>query len=52
MVLYEAKIPGTERKNLGVYHFSLVKTNGTWKIVSITNEISTKDRPVPEELCD
>ncbi len=27
-VLYKAEIPGTERGNLGVDHFSLVKTNG------------------------
>ncbi|MDB4582226.1 nuclear transport factor 2 family protein [Draconibacterium sp.] len=50
MVLYEAKIPETERKNLGVDHFSLVKTSGQWKIVSITNEIPTNERPVPIEL--
>ncbi|WP_346859128.1 hypothetical protein [uncultured Draconibacterium sp.] len=52
MVLYEAQIPGTERKNLGVDHFSLAKTGGEWKIVSIINKIPTQDRPVPEELRD
>ena len=50
MVLYEAEIPGTKRQNKGVDHFSLVKTEGEWKIVSITNEIPTKDRSIPEEL--
>ncbi len=52
MVLYEAKIPGTDRKNLGVDHFSLIRINDKWKIVSITNEIPTNERPVPEELRD
>jgi hypothetical protein len=52
MVLYEAKIPETEKQNKGIDHFSLVKKNGEWKIVSITNEIPTKERVIPEELAD
>lgn len=49
-VVYEAKIHGSERKTVGVDHFSLVKFNDTWKIISIVNEVSTPDRPIPEFL--
>jgi hypothetical protein len=52
LVLYEAEIPGTDRKNLGVDHFSLIKKNGAWKIVSITNEVPTAENPIPEILQD
>lgn len=52
LVLYEAKIPGTERKNLGVDQFSLIKKDGIWKIVSIINEVPTNDRPIPKVLSD
>ncbi len=51
-VLYKAEVTGTERKNLGVDHFSLVKMQDDWKIISITNEIPSEKCPIPEELRD
>ena len=51
LVLYESHIPGSPRPpQQGVDSFSLIKKEGRWKFVSITNEIPTPDRPVPEEL--
>jgi hypothetical protein len=51
LVLYEASIPGSKMPpQQGVDSFSLVKKYGRWWIASITNEIPTKSRPVPEEL--
>jgi len=52
LVLYEAKIPDTERKNLGVDHFSLIRKNGEWIIVSVTNEVPSIKNPLPEILLD
>lgn len=51
LVLYEAHITGSPRPpQQGVDSFSLIKQDGRWLIVSITNEIPTADRPLPEEL--
>ena len=51
LVLYEASIPGRKRPpQQGVDSFALIKKDGSWKIVSIINEIPTPNRPVPEEL--
>jgi hypothetical protein len=51
LVLYEAWIPGGERPpQQGVDSFQLIRKNGRWRIVSITNEIPTPQRPVPAEL--
>jgi hypothetical protein len=51
LVLYEASIPGQKRPpQLGVDSFSLIKKDGHWNIVSITNEIPTPGNPIPEEL--
>jgi hypothetical protein len=51
LVLYEASIPGSERSpQQGVDSFQLIKRGGRWWIVSITNEIPTADRPIPEAL--
>ena len=48
-VLYEASIPGSERPpQQGVDFFSLIKKEGRWVIVSVTNEIPTPERPLPE----
>ncbi|KPK84722.1 MAG: hypothetical protein AMS27_09190 [Bacteroides sp. SM23_62_1] len=48
-VLYEASIPGSQRPpQQGVDFFSLIKKEGQWVIVSVTNEIPTSERPVPE----
>jgi hypothetical protein len=50
-VLYEAEIPGRDRPpQAGVDSFQLVRQPDGWKIASITNEIPTPDRPVPEVL--
>ncbi len=48
-VLYEASIPGSQRPpQQGIDFFSLIKKEGRWFIVSITNEIPTPERLVPE----
>ena len=50
-VLYEAEIPGWERPpQAGVDSFQLVRREGSWRIASITNEIPTPERPIPEVL--
>jgi hypothetical protein len=51
LVLYQAHIPGTQRPpDLGVDSWELVKRSGRWWIVAVTNDVVTKDRPVPNEL--
>jgi hypothetical protein len=51
LVLYEAHIPGTPRPpQQGVDSFELMKRGSRWYIAAITNEIPTKDRPLPTEL--
>ena len=51
LVLYEAHITGSPRApTQGVDSFSLIKQDGRWKIVSITNELPAADRPVPAVL--
>jgi hypothetical protein len=51
LVLYEASIPGSSRgPQNGVDSFHLVKHAGQWRIVSIVNDVVTKERPVPKEL--
>lgn len=50
-VLYEAEIPGWDRPpQAGVDSFQLVRRPDGWKIASITNEVPTPDRPIPEVL--
>lgn len=50
-VLYEAHIPGSEKvPQQGVDNFSLIHKDNRWWIVSITNEIPTANRPLPDEL--
>ena len=51
-VLFRAEIPGTERRNVGIDHFSLIKKDGEWKIVSIVNEVVSDENPVPNNLKD
>lgn len=52
-VLYEAEIPGWGRPpQAGVDSFQLARRQGSWKIVSITNEVPTPDRPIPAVLRD
>jgi hypothetical protein len=50
-VLYEAHITGSPRPpQQGVDSFQLIQREGRWWIVSITNEIPTSERPVPNVL--
>ena len=51
LVLYTSEIPGRTRKpREGVDSFHLIRKEGNWKIVSILNEIPTKERPKPKIL--
>ena len=51
LVLYEASIPGSSRPPMqGIDSFQLIKKDGRWWIVSVTNEIPTPDNPVPAIL--
>jgi len=51
LVLYDAHLPGSPRPpQQGVDSFQLIRRDGRWWIVSVTNEIPTADRPVPAEL--
>lgn len=51
LVLYEAQITGSQRPpQQGVDSFQLIKKDGRWWIVSVTNEIVTPSRPIPPEL--
>jgi hypothetical protein len=51
LVLYEAHITGSPRPpQQGVDSFQLIRRDGRWWIVSITNEIPTADRPIPAAL--
>ena len=51
LVLYEAHITGSQRPpSQGVDSFSLIKKDGRWWIVAVTNEIPGPDRPIPEML--
>ena len=53
LVLYEAQIPGSGRPPLqGVDSFQLVRRDGRWWIVSVTNELPTPERPLPRALAD
>ena len=50
-VLYQASITGSQRPpTIGVDNFSLVKQDGDWRIVSITNDLPTPEHPIPEVL--
>jgi hypothetical protein len=52
-VLYEASIPGLKSPpQQGVDSFLLIKKEGRWWIVAITNEIPKPDMPVPPDLFD
>ena len=51
LVLYTSYLPGvTKTPREGVDSFHLVKKDGRWWIVSILNEIPTKERPKPSVL--
>ena len=52
-VLYEASIPGSKRPpQQGLDSFLLIKKEGRWWIVAITNEIPKPDSPIPSDLFD
>jgi hypothetical protein len=51
IVLYEAQIPGHPMgPQQGVDIWQLIRKDGKWSIVSIVNEIVTKENPLPPEL--
>ncbi|MHC5003148.1 MAG: DUF4440 domain-containing protein [Planctomycetota bacterium] len=53
LVLYEAHLPGSGRAaKQGVDSFSLIRRDGRWWIVAVTNELPTAERPLPEALRD
>jgi len=53
LVLYEAHITGSQRPpQRGVDSWQLIRDGGEWKILSVTNEIPNKDRPLPKMLQD
>jgi hypothetical protein len=53
LVLYESSIPGASRPpRQGVDSFELIQKDGRWRIVAVTNELPTPDRPLPPELRD
>lgn len=53
LVLYEAHVPGSPRPpQQGVDSWELVKYEGKWRIVCVTNEIPSKERPLPKALAE
>lgn len=50
-VLYQASIPGSPRPpQQGVDSFSLIRQDGRWLIASVTNDLPTREHPVPPML--
>lgn len=51
-VVYKArfKTPENQPGQLGLDSFGLIKKDGRWWIASITNDVVTKERPLPESL--
>jgi hypothetical protein len=53
LVLYEASLRSSEKPpQRGVDSFQLIRKDGRWWIVAVTNELPTADRPVPPVLED
>jgi hypothetical protein len=51
LVLYQASVQGSERPpQKGVDNFSLIRKDDRWWIISVTNEVPTDSRPLPEIL--
>ncbi len=51
LVLYEASITGDSRRpQRGIDSWLLSRRDGRWVILAITNDLITKDHPVPPEL--
>jgi hypothetical protein len=51
-VVYRARVmtPADQRGEYGLDSFGLVELNGRWWIASITNDVVSRDRPLPEAL--
>jgi hypothetical protein len=53
LVLYEASLQSSARPpQQGVDSFQLIRKDGRWWIVAVTNELPTPARPVPPALED
>jgi len=53
LVLFDSQILGSGRPpNQGVDSFELMRSEGRWRIVSITNERPSEAHPIPEGLFD
>jgi len=51
LVLYEASIPGSPRPpQRGVDSFQLIREDGRWWIVAVTNDLPSPNNPIPQEL--
>ena len=51
MVRFDSHIPGSGRPpGEGIDSFELVRRDGRWRIVSIVNERSAPDHPIPDDL--
>ena len=50
LTVYEASIPGSQRKNKGVDSFQLMKKGERWWIVSVVNEVPFPGNPIPESF--
>ena len=51
LVKFDSHVPGSERApNEGLDSFELIRRDGRWRIVSIINERTTADNPIPEDL--
>jgi hypothetical protein len=51
-VVYRARLmtPSDQRGQYGLDSFGLVRMDGRWWIASLTNDVVTRDRPLPEGL--
>jgi hypothetical protein len=53
LVLFDSHVPGSGRPpGQGIDSFELVRLDGEWRIVSITNERPTPENPIPAGLFD
>jgi hypothetical protein len=51
-VVYRARLktPPDQRGEYGLDSFGLVRIDGRWWIASVTNDVVTRNRPLPEDL--
>jgi len=53
LVLFDSQIPGSGRPpGKGIDSFELIRREGRWRIVAITNERPSPGNPIPDELFD